>query len=98
MTYDVQTNEQISLLYEKGKREELDVKTEVVLHDHATLPIKRGDEVGTLYVKRNDEVIIEAPLTVAVRVERATVFDHIKRNIKQIAKLGNYSYSFSKND
>lgn len=98
MTYDVQTNEQISLLYEKGKQEELDVKTEVVLHDHATLPIKRGDEVGVLYVKRNDEVMIEVPLTVAKTVDRATVFDHLKRNIKQMTKFANSSYSISKND
>lgn len=98
IAYDVKTGEQISLLYEKGKRDEQDIKTEVVLHDHDTLPIKRGDEVGILYVKRDDKVVVEAPLTVTEPIERATVFDHLKRNIKQMTKFDTSSYTFSKNN
>ena len=48
------------------------------------LPIKKGDIVGTLFVKNNDEVINEVPLTVKEDVNESNLIELYFKNIKNI--------------
>ncbi len=85
LIYDVKTSEQISLLHKKGEADS-PYTTEVKVDKQVDLPIKLGEQVGTLQIKRDNELIIESPLIVDEEVEIASFFDLMKRSIKNIAK------------
>ena len=85
LIYDVKTSEQISLLHKKGEADS-PYTTEVKVDKQVELPIKLGEQVGTLQIKRDNELIIESPLIVDEEVEIASFFDLMKRSIKNIAK------------
>lgn len=82
---DVIVPESVSTLHKKGESTE-SISTEVKLNENSTLPIKKGEEVGTLTVKNDDKVIARVPLTVKEDIEKATYFTLFKRTLKEIAK------------
>ncbi|MEI3604683.1 D-alanyl-D-alanine carboxypeptidase family protein [Pseudogracilibacillus sp. SE30717A] len=86
LTYDVKTSEPISLLHKKGESDQ-PFTTEIKMNNNVDLPIHLGDEVGTLLIKKDNELIIESPLIVEEEVEVASFFDLMKRSIKNIAKF-----------
>lgn len=77
--------ESVSTLHKKGESTE-EVTTEMKLKEKFTLPINRGDEVGTLTVKNGNEIISEIPLTVNNDVTQASYFTLLKRTLQEMAK------------
>ncbi|MEK3908469.1 D-alanyl-D-alanine carboxypeptidase family protein [Oceanobacillus sp. FSL W7-1309] len=82
---DIVTKQAISTLHKKGE-EEKDIQTEVKLQDTWNLPVKRGDEVGKLYVKDGEQVLYEIPLTVEEDIEKTTYFSLLKRTVQEMVK------------
>ena len=80
---NIVTAQQISTLHAKGEDTE-NLTTEYELNEELTLPIKKGDQVGTLYVKNGDELIMEAPLTVEQSIEKASFFTLLKRSLQEV--------------
>src|SRR5699024_12334565 len=86
LTYDVTTSEQISMLHQKGESESAPVTTEIKIDDNVKPPIEQGEQVGTLLIKKENDIIIESPLVLKEEVEVASYFDLVKRSLKNIAK------------
>ncbi|WP_339227915.1 D-alanyl-D-alanine carboxypeptidase family protein [Oceanobacillus sp. FSL K6-2867] len=82
---DIVTKQSISTLHKKGEAEK-DIHTEVELQETWNLPVKRGDEVGKLYVKDNEKVLYEIPLTVEEDIERTSYFNLLKRTVQEMVK------------
>lgn len=82
---DIVTKQSISTLHKKGDAEK-DIRTEVELQEAWNLPIKRGDEVGKLYVKDGEQVLYEIPLTVEEDIEKTTYFSLWKRTVQEMVK------------
>ncbi|MTW85002.1 D-alanyl-D-alanine carboxypeptidase [Virgibacillus dakarensis] len=82
---DVVASESISTLHKKGQ-EPKDIKTVVKLKSNFTLPLKKGDHVGTLVVKNGNKVLSETPLTIGKDVEPASFLTLFKRSIGEMAK------------
>jgi serine-type D-Ala-D-Ala carboxypeptidase (penicillin-binding protein 5/6) len=77
--------ESVSTLHKKGESKE-EVTTEIKLKEVFSLPINRGDEVGTLTVKNGNDIISEIPLTVNTDVTKASYFTLLKRTLQEMAK------------
>src|SRR5690625_4852853 len=86
MTYDIKTSEQISLIYKKGERESTPYRTEVDIKQNIELPIQKGEEVGTLYIKEEETTLTESPLIVEEEIVKASYFDLIKRSLQNLAQ------------
>ncbi|MFD2133215.1 D-alanyl-D-alanine carboxypeptidase family protein [Pseudogracilibacillus auburnensis] len=84
--YDIKTSEQISLLHKKGEKEAGEVETAVKIKEDIQLPIHKGEQVGTMTVKKGDNLQIESPLIVEENVEIASYFTLFKRSLQNIAK------------
>ena len=56
------------------------------------VPTKKGDIVGTLYVKNNDKIINEIDLTVLEDVEKCNLFELYWKHLKNIIS-GNISFN-----
>lgn len=82
---DVIVPESVSTLHKKGESTE-NISTEIELMEEPTLPVKKGEEVGTLIVKNEDNVIAQVPLSVKEDIEKASYFTLFKRTIKELAK------------
>lgn len=81
---DVVASESISTLYEKGK-EPKNIATSVQMDD-ISLPLKKGDKVGTLVVKDGKKVLSKTPLTVNKDVKQASFFTLFKRSLGELTK------------
>lgn len=77
------TSQAISTLHSKGEKFE-DLITEYKLDDNLTLPIKAGDEIGRLFIKNGDKVLVEAPLTVEESITNASFFTLWKRSLQEL--------------
>lgn len=84
--YDIKTSEQISLLHKKGEKEAGEVETAVKIKEDIQLPIHKGEQVGTMTVKKGNNLHIESPLIVEENVEIASYFTLFKRSLQNIAK------------
>lgn len=82
---DIVTTQSVSTLQEKGEADK-NITTETILNEEWNFPVKRGDQVGTLYVKDGEEVLTEVPLTVEEDIEEASYFHLLKRTIEKMAK------------
>lgn len=88
--YDVVTSEQISILHEKLLKNNDSWEADIQLNDEfTTFPIKKGDKIGTIYIKQDGEVIQESDLHVAKQVNQAHYFTLWKRSIGLITKYTN---------
>jgi len=81
--------EDVNILYKKIDGEitptyEIDIKK-------INVPIKKGDVVGKLYVKNNDEIINKIDLTVLESVEKCNLFELYIKYLKNIIS-GNISF------
>lgn len=72
----------VNVLYKKVEGE-ISPTYEIKL-DEINAPVKKGDIVGTLYVKNNDEVINEVDLTVLEEVEKCDLFELYWKYLKNI--------------
>jgi serine-type D-Ala-D-Ala carboxypeptidase (penicillin-binding protein 5/6) len=79
------TSEQISILTKKGETIE-DVKQEVVVNEKINAPIKKGDKLGTLLLKKNDKVISESSLIAEEDIDSASWWKLFKRTVGAFTK------------
>lgn len=80
------TNQSISVLFKKG--ESLDeVSTDINITEPLKLPIKKGEEIGTMTVKNGEDVITKAKLTVEEDIQPASYFTLLKRSIQKLVKF-----------
>src|SRR5690625_588157 len=85
--YNVVTSEPISLLHEKGNKQPEQSKSEVQIDDDFdTLPIKKGEKVGTLIIKQADEIVHQSDLHVEKEINKADYMTLFKRSIAYITK------------
>lgn len=82
---NIVASESISTIHKKGE-EPKDITTSVELKDNISLPMQKGDRVGTLIVKKGNKIVSESPLVVNEDVEKASFLTLIKRSIGQIVK------------
>jgi D-alanyl-D-alanine carboxypeptidase (penicillin-binding protein 5/6) len=82
---DVMTSESISVLTKKGETID-DVTQEVVLNDDVKAPVKKGDELGKLILKRSDKSIVVSPIVAAEDVEMANWWQLFKRSFGLFTK------------
>ncbi|MFC4022883.1 D-alanyl-D-alanine carboxypeptidase family protein [Oceanobacillus longus] len=83
---DIVSNQSVSTLHKKGETEK-DITTEIVLEEEWDLPVKKGEEVGKLYVKDGEKILSEVPLTVEEDVEKASYLTLLKRTMQEMAKI-----------
>lgn len=79
------TSESISTIHKKGEPTE-NIKTEVHLNKEFNLPMKKGDQAGTLIVKDGEKIISESPLIIEEDVHKATYLTLLKRSLRSLAK------------
>lgn len=82
---NVVSSESVSTIYKKGQFPE-DITSEVEINKNLELPIKKGDQVGTMYVKNGEEILSETDLTVDQDVNNASYYTLLKRTLQEIAK------------
>jgi D-alanyl-D-alanine carboxypeptidase (penicillin-binding protein 5/6) len=74
----------VTAVHAKGKSFE-NLTTSYQLMEELTLPVEKGERVGTLFIKDGDEVILEAPLTVEHTIETASFFTLLKRSFQELS-------------
>ncbi|MCT2537447.1 D-alanyl-D-alanine carboxypeptidase [Aquibacillus koreensis] len=84
---DVVTGESVSVVFEKGDK--LDgIETNVKMNSDINLPLSKGDQVGTLEVKKDGKVLSVTPLIVNEDVEKAGFWHLFKRSMDKMVKKG----------
>lgn len=81
----VVTSEPISVLLKKGEKSEA-VKTTWKLNKKAKAPVKKGDVLGTLVVKKDGAVIVKSPLVAKEQVEEANMWELFKRMFSSFSR------------
>lgn len=84
-TIKVVTSNPVSLLHQTGETTE-DISTDVSMEEDIQAPLDKGEQVGTLIVKKGGDIVSKTPLIVEEAVHKASFFTLWKRNIKQIVK------------
>ncbi|MCG7311990.1 D-alanyl-D-alanine carboxypeptidase [Priestia flexa] len=72
------TSEPLSALAKKGTTAK-DMKTEVKLVENLNAPVKKGDEIGTITIKKDGKVMSKSPLVAEEDVEIASYWQLFKR-------------------
>lgn len=67
----------IAVLTSKGEKDI--IKTEIKIKDKIRLPLKAGESVGTLYVKKGGETVAQCELLAETEVKKASMPELIKR-------------------
>lgn len=86
MSYDVKTRYPVSMLHKRGEKSSNFYETEIKINKEITLPLKKGTEVGTLIVKKDEEVVLETPLIIDEEMKKASFMTLVKRTLQNIAK------------
>lgn len=81
----VVTSEPISVLLKKGEKSEA-VKTTWKLNKKAKAPVKKGDVLGMLVVKKDGAVIAKSPLVAKEQVEEANMWELFKRMFNSFSR------------
>ena len=74
--------EDVNVLYKKMDGE-ISPTYDVKIND-IKVPIKKGDIVGKIYVKNNDEIINEVNLTVNENIDKTNLLELYIKNLKSI--------------
>ncbi len=82
---DVVTTEPISLLMKKGESQD-NVTEEVILKDKIIAPVKKGDQLGTIILKKDNEVLIKSDLIANEDVKAANLWQLMKRSVEMLTK------------
>ncbi|MDQ0928290.1 D-alanyl-D-alanine carboxypeptidase [Bacillus atrophaeus] len=85
-TIELSTSEPISLLTKKGE-DTKHVKKEIKMKEQITAPIKKGDVLGTLILKKDGEVLAESPVTAKDDMEKAGFLTFLKRTMGDWTKF-----------
>lgn len=86
---NVVTSESISTIHKIGE-EATDITTTVELEDHIQLPLKRGDQVGLLTVKDEDETILKSPLIIDKDAKQASYMTLMKKVAQNLVKAPSF--------
>ncbi|MFA1822811.1 D-alanyl-D-alanine carboxypeptidase family protein [Virgibacillus oceani] len=82
---EIVASESISTLHTKGESTK-DITTEVEFHPDITAPLQKGDEIGTLYVKKGQDILSESGLTVDHDIKKASYYTLFKRSMQKLLK------------
>ncbi|MCH1624824.1 D-alanyl-D-alanine carboxypeptidase family protein [Ferdinandcohnia quinoae] len=84
-TVQLVTSEPISLLTKKG--EKIDhIQKEIVVDKKVNAPIKKGEELGKLVIKKDGKVLSESPLVAGEEITAASWWKLFKRSVGSITK------------
>lgn len=82
---NVVTSNPVSILHQTGETTD-NISTNVNMDEHVQAPLDKGEQVGTLVVKKGKETISETPLVVEEAVHEASFFTLWKRSIEHIVR------------
>ncbi|WP_020059412.1 D-alanyl-D-alanine carboxypeptidase family protein [Bacillus sp. 123MFChir2] len=78
-TVDLVASENVSLLMKKGEAMK-NIKKEVVAEEKVKAPIKKGDALGTLVIKKGNEVLLKQTIVAKEDVAAASWWELFKRS------------------
>lgn len=81
------TSEPISVLTKKGGSVK-DVTQEVVMKQNLQAPLKKGDELGKLILKKDSKTVVESPLVAEGDIQQAGWWTLFKRVLSDFTKSG----------
>lgn len=84
--YEVKTSEPLSVIHKKTEQDKAEITNEIELKSIANFPIKQGTEIGTITLKKQDEIVSESPLIVEEEIVVASFFTLFQRTLKHIVK------------
>ena len=82
---NLMTSEPISVLTKKGENVD-DVTQEIVMKKDVRAPIKRGDELGSLQLKKDEKIIAESKLVAEKNIDEASWWKLFKRVMGDFTK------------
>ncbi len=82
---DLVTSEPVSVLTKKGEGID-DVQKEIVLNEDVHAPVKKGDVLGKLVIKKNDQVMTESDLVAKEDITEASWWRLFKRTMGAFTK------------
>ncbi|WP_273129144.1 D-alanyl-D-alanine carboxypeptidase family protein [Metabacillus sp. HB246100] len=82
---NLMTSEPISILTKKGEKTD-DVTQEIVMKKDVQAPVKKGDELGSLQLMKDEKVIAESKLVAEQNVEEASWWQLFKRVMGNFTK------------
>lgn len=82
---NLMTSEPISVLTKKGENVD-DVTQEIVMKKDVKAPIKRGDELGSLQLKKDEKIIAESKLVAEKNIDEASWWKLFKRVMGDFTK------------
>ncbi|WP_051024227.1 MULTISPECIES: D-alanyl-D-alanine carboxypeptidase family protein [Bacillus] len=74
------TSEPISLLTKKGENTK-DYKVKVTTNKKVAAPIQKGDQIGTLTVKKDGKTIVSSPIVAKETIDKATWWQLFKKSM-----------------
>ncbi|MCE0741876.1 MULTISPECIES: D-alanyl-D-alanine carboxypeptidase DacF [Bacillus] len=83
---ELTTSEPISILTKKGE-DMKNVKKEIKMNDNVSAPIQKGQELGTLVLKKDGEVLAESPVAAKEDMKKAGFITFLKRTMGDWTKF-----------
>ncbi|CAN2248694.1 D-alanyl-D-alanine carboxypeptidase (penicilin binding protein, sporulation island) [Bacillus subtilis] len=83
---ELTTSEPISILTKKGE-DMKNVKKEIKMNDNVSAPIQKGQELGTLVLKKDGEVLAESPVSAKEDMKKAGFITFLKRTMGDWTKF-----------
>ncbi|MCM3013061.1 D-alanyl-D-alanine carboxypeptidase [Bacillus subtilis] len=83
---ELTTSEPISILTKKGE-DMNNVKKEIKMKDNISAPIQKGQELGTLVLKKDGEVLAESPVAAKEDMKKAGFITFLKRTMGDWTKF-----------
>ncbi|MGO1136640.1 D-alanyl-D-alanine carboxypeptidase DacF [Bacillus subtilis] len=83
---ELTTSEPISILTKKGEDMNV-VKKEIKMKDNISAPIQKGQELGTLVLKKDGEVLAESPVAAKEDMKKAGFITFLKRTMGDWTKF-----------
>ncbi|CAF1863956.1 D-alanyl-D-alanine carboxypeptidase DacF [Bacillus subtilis] len=83
---ELTTSEPISILTKKGE-DMNDMKKEIKMKDNISAPIQKGQELGTLVLKKDGEVLAESPVAAKEDMKKAGFITFLKRTMGDWTKF-----------
>lgn len=84
-TIQIVAPESISTIFPKGESME-NITSTIEIHDDIQLPLKKGDQTGTLIIKKDNDILFKTPLIVDEDVPTASYFTLLKRSVQNLVK------------
>ncbi|WP_026558929.1 D-alanyl-D-alanine carboxypeptidase family protein [Bacillus sp. J37] len=84
---NLMTSEPISVLTKKGEKVD-DVTQEILMKNDIKAPVKKGDELGTLQLKKDGKLIAESKLVAERDIDQASWWTMFKRVMGNFTKAG----------